>query len=102
MPGGTGTNVTLQGNNYKMIKAGARGESGGFMLLGIIPFTLPNYADAKSDLYKSVGERLEGRSIALANQTYDTSTLYLILFSIPKITITADVVEFTASSGGSQ
>ena len=92
---GTATGVSLAGNNYKLIKAGAKGQSSGFRLLGIIPFASPNYADAKASLYQSVGEPLTGRSVALANQTEDRSSLYLILFSIPKVTITADVVEFT-------
>jgi hypothetical protein len=39
--------------------------------------------------------------VALANQTEDRSSLYLILFSIPRVTITADVIEFTdAPLGG--
>ena len=92
---GTATGVQLSGNNYKLLKAGARGQSSGFRLLGIIPFASPNYADAKEALYESVGEPLTGRSVALANQTEDRSSLYLILFSIPRVTITADVVEFT-------
>jgi hypothetical protein len=95
---GTGTDVQLNKNNYKIVKAGAVGKSTGFNLLGFIPFASPNYADAKSSLYKNVGESLTGRSIALANQTHDRSTLYLILFSLPKVTITADVVEFIDDS----
>jgi hypothetical protein len=98
--GGTGTSVGLTQNNYRVIKAGAMGESGGFKLLGIIPITSPNYAVAKQRLYDSVGEPLTGRAIALANQTEDRSSLYLILFSIPQVTITADVVEFTDKSAG--
>jgi hypothetical protein len=39
-----------------------------------------------------------GRSVALANQTEDVSSLNLIVFSIPKVTITADVIEFTSRS----
>jgi hypothetical protein len=37
----------------------------------------------------------------LANQTQDHSTIYLILFSIPRLVVTADIVEFThaASTG---
>lgn len=95
---GTGTQVNLSSNNYKLVKAGAKGHSSGFRLLGILPITSPNYADAKARLYQSVDEPLTGRSIALANQTEDKSTLYLILFSIPKVTITADVVEFTGTT----
>jgi len=91
----TATGVSLAGNNYKLIKAGAKGESSGFKLLGIISIVPPNMADAKEALYQSVGEPLTGRAVALANQTEDRSNLYLILFSIPRYTITADVVEFT-------
>jgi hypothetical protein len=93
----TGTNVSLHGNNYKVVKAGARGQSVGFYLLGFIPIVRPNYADAKSNLYKSVGKPLEGRSVALANQTQDKSSLYLLLFSIPKIVVTADIIEFNGA-----
>lgn len=93
----TETGVTLKEGNYKIVKAGARGTSYGFNLLGFIPITHPRYANAKISLYKSVGEPLEGRSIALANQTEDRSTLYLLLFSLPKVTITADVIEFNPS-----
>ncbi len=90
----TGTGVVLKGDNYKMIKTGARGESYGFYLFGLIPVVSPSFADAKESLYESVGQRLEGRSIALANQTEDKGTVWLVLFSVPSITITADVVEF--------
>ena len=98
MPQATGTGVELKGNNYRIIKTGARGESSGFYLLGILPLSNATYADAKSNLYQSVGQNLEGRSIALANQTYDYSSIYLVLFSVPKITITADIVEFTETA----
>ncbi len=90
----TGTSVSLERNNYKVIKSGAVGSSSGFKLLGIIPIVSPSYADAKRNLYQSTGQSLEGRSIALANQTQDTSSLYLVLFSIPTLTFSADIVEF--------
>ncbi len=90
----TGTAVSLERNNYKVIKSGAVGRSSGFKLLGIIPIISPSYADAKRDLYHSAGQSLEGRSIALANQTQDKSSLYLVLFSIPTLTFSADIVEF--------
>jgi hypothetical protein len=46
-------------------------------------------------------EPLTGKAVALADQMEDRSTLYLILFSIPKVTITADVIEFVDSSPAS-
>ena len=96
------TRVGLDGNNYRMVKAGVRGESTGFTLLGIIPLVMPSYADAKASLYANTGENLTGRSIALANQTEDKSGINLLIFQIPKVTITADVVEFTEKSTKAQ
>ena len=92
------TAVNLAGNNYRIVKAGVTGESSGFKLLGIISFASPRYSEAKANIYKAVDEPLGGRSIALANQTEDRSSLYLILFSIPKVTITADVIEFIGTN----
>ena len=94
----TGTQVALDSNNYKIVKAGVRGESTGFKLLGLISLAAPSYADAKAALYQNTGENLTGRSIALANQTEDTSGINLLIFQIPKVTITADVVEFNDKS----
>ena len=93
--GTTGIHVSLSTGNYKMVKANARGQSKGFSLLGVIPVVQPSYVEAKEQLYNSVGESLIGRSIALINQTEDTTDFYLILFSIPKVTISADIIEFT-------
>jgi len=98
--GRTDTSVYLAGKNYKVIQAGVVGHSSGFRLLGIIPFSSPNYAGAKASLYKAVKEPMTGRAVALANETEDRSTLYLVLFSIPRITITADVIEFTDAPPG--
>jgi hypothetical protein len=94
----TGTQVALDSNNYKVVKAGVRGESTGFKILGIISLAAPSYADAKAALYQNTGENLTGRSIALANQTEDSSGINLLIFQIPKVTITADVVEFNDKS----
>ena len=91
----TQTQVSLNHANYKMLKAGAVGRSYGFrFLLGIIPITSPSSAAARADLYRSVGQPIDGKSIALINVLEDRSTTWLILFSIPKKVITGDVVEF--------
>src|ERR1700722_6207593 len=92
----TQTEVALTHGNYKMVRAGAEGRSYGFrFFLGIIPIAAPSTADARADLYQSIGQTLTGRSVALINVNEDRSTTWLILFSIPKIVITGDVVEFT-------
>ncbi len=91
----TGTLVGLNQNNYKVIKPGASGESMGFKFC-FIPIVPTSFAQAKRALYANVGENLAGRSVALANQTEDISGLNLIVFQIPRLTLTADVVEFNA------
>ena len=90
----TNTGVSLERRNFRTVKAGARGTSSGFWLFGLIPFFSPTYADAKRDLYDSTGQRLEGRAIALANQTEDRAFRYFVLFSLPRLTLSADIVEF--------
>jgi hypothetical protein len=96
---GTAANVTLEKKNYRIIKVAAKGESSGFKLLGFIPFASPTYAEAKESLYESISQPLEGRAIALVNQTEDRSYMYFILFSIPKITLTADIIEYLDETG---
>ena len=92
----TQTQVSLTRGNYRMIQAGAEGHSYGFrFLLGIIPITAPSTAAARADLYRSLNQSLVGRSAALINVSEDRSTTWLLLFSVPKIVITGDVVEFT-------
>jgi hypothetical protein len=93
-PQTTTTAVALNAKNYRLIKAGATGTSCGFRLLGILPFSSPHHSTARSKLYASVDQPLTGKAVALTNELEDRSTLYLILFSVPKLTITADVIEF--------
>lgn len=92
---GTDAGVSLGKKNYQIIKVSVRGESRGFNLFGFIPIKSPSYANAKDDLYEEAGVSFSGRAIALVNQTEDKSSLYLILFSIPKVTISADIIEYT-------
>jgi len=92
-PHSTGTSVDLSRDNYRVVTANAIGESSGFKLLGIIPFKSPRYTEAMSDLYLRSGLE-EGRAQALANVSQERSTMYVILFSIPKLTVRADIVEF--------
>jgi len=55
----------------------------------------PALRGRQTKLYASVSEPLKGRAVALSNEMEDRSVLYLILFSVPKLTVTADVIEFT-------
>lgn len=92
-PHETGTRVDLSRKNYCIVKTNAVGESAGFSLLGFIPLSVPRYTEAMSDLYSKAGLEA-GKAQALANVTQEKSSTYLILFSIPKLTVRADIVEF--------
>ena len=92
-PHATGTEVDLNKKNYRVVKANVTGESTGFALFGIIPFVSPTYPDAMSNLSANGGIQ-EGKAQALVNVTQDRSVIYLILFSIPKLTVRADIIEF--------
>ncbi len=93
MPAASGTHVNLSGKNYRVIKANAVGESSGFELLGWIPFAAPRYTEAMTELYASAGQS-EGSATALTNVSQERSEAYFILFSITRLTVRADMIEF--------
>jgi hypothetical protein len=87
------TQVRLSKGNFRLIRANAIGESTGFNLLGLISFKDPEYAEAITRMYRQAGIS-GGRAETFVNVVYDrTSTVYL-LFSLPKITVRGDLVEF--------
>jgi hypothetical protein len=86
------TQTQLSKKNFRVFMTNVHGESTGFCLLGCIPIVPPRFSEAMANLHE--GAKIENKPMALANVAEDYSNLYLILFSIPKITITADVVEF--------
>lgn len=89
------TIVGLNGNNYHIVQTNVFGRSRGFKLLGFITIKGASYHQAMSRLYGRAQVQ-EGRPQALANVVHERSSAYLILFSIPKIYVRADLVEFTA------
>ncbi|WP_236994342.1 DUF6567 family protein [Methylomicrobium sp. RS1] len=95
----TTTTVHLSGKNYKIIKANATGSSVGFSFLGLITVTAPHYDEAISKLYRSAPVS-EGKPQTIVNAVFEHSSSYFILFALPKITVRADVIEFTDNAGG--
>lgn len=93
-PQTSATQVNLSSKNFHIVKANAMGSSSGFELFGFIPFAQPTYSSAMSDLYKDAGVT-EGKAQTLTNVSQERSSLYLLLFSIPTLTVRADVIEFT-------
>ena len=92
-PFNTGTRTDLNRANFRMLKASARGTDTGFRLFCFLPLFSPCYADAMEGLHSKV--EMEGKATALVNVTHDKSEMFLLLFSVPRIKITADIIEFT-------
>jgi hypothetical protein len=90
------THVQLSGNNYRVLQTNVVAKSGGFKLLGFITIRSPSYVKAVSRLYAKAGVA-EGHAQALANVVYETGGMNLILFSLPKIRVRGDLVEFTSA-----
>jgi hypothetical protein len=88
------THVTLMENNFRIVQTNVIGKSRGFKLLGLITIKPSSHTRAMSELYGKA--RVEpGRPQALANVVRENSSTFLILFSLPKVTIRADLIEFT-------
>jgi hypothetical protein len=90
----TATAVNLSRQNFKIVKANAVGSSVGFSFLGLITLQSPGYAEAITKLYQYAGVS-EGKAQALVNVVHENSSTYFILFALPKITVRADIIEFT-------
>ena len=92
-PFDTGARADLSKANYRVVKASARGTDSGFRLFCFIPLSSPSYADAMEDLHDKYD--MEGKATALVNVTHDKSEAFFLLFSVPRIKISADIIEFT-------
>lgn len=88
------TRVDLTKANYRVVKANAVGSSSGFKLFMVIPIVPTRYTTAMGRLQEQAGVT-EGTAQAVVNVAQEQSSLYLLLFSIPKLTIRADIIEFT-------
>lgn len=93
-PASMQTQVDLSRGNYRVVRSNISGTSMGFSLLGIIPIVPPTYTAAMSDL-QSQAALTEGQAQAFVNVVQEQTSLYLILFSLPMLTVRADIVEFT-------
>lgn len=85
------TSVDLTKANYHVIKANAVGTDRGLKVLGI-PVVKPSVISAMGDLRAQVP--MEGRAAAVANVIKEESSTWLLLISIPKVTVSGDIVEF--------
>jgi hypothetical protein len=87
------TEVRLQEKNFVVIKTNVMGQAKGFSLLGILTIFPAKFTKAMHRLYVQA-EMQPGRPQTLSNLIMEKDALYLILFSIPRTAIRADVIEF--------
>ena len=85
------TSVDLKNANFRVIKSSAVGTDRGFRLLGI-ELSSPSYVKAMNELRSQAP--MENRATAVANVVQEESNTWFLLFSIPKVTITGDIIEF--------
>lgn len=87
------TELRLQQKNFLVVKPNIRGEARGFALLGIITIVPARFSKAM-DRLNSQADMKPGTSRTLANLVLEKDSSYYILFSIPKTSVRADVIEF--------
>jgi hypothetical protein len=93
----TSTEVRLQEKNFITIKTNVVGQSSGFSLFGILTIVPAKFTKAMNRLYAQAAMR-QGRPETLANLIMEQNSTYLILFSIPRTSVRADVIEFTTAT----
>ena len=107
------TDVQLQKGNFKIVARNISGEAqAGYLMGGTVSMGMASntfalvrvsgsgmlYKEALENLWKSYETAygpVEGKRLALINVRYDSDALNLIVYTQPKITIRADIVEFT-------
>ena len=87
------TSVGLNSDNFILVKPNVVGESEGFSLFGIILMYPPTLDKAMGRMYAAAAMPA-GRPQTVSHLIIETSSTYWVLFSIPKVQVRADVVEF--------
>jgi len=87
------TEVRLQEANFIVTRTNAVGQSRGFSLFGLLTIVPAQFVTAMNRLYVQA-EMQPGRPQTLANLIMEKNSTYFILFSIPRTSIRADVIEF--------
>ena len=88
------TELKLTEGNFSTTKTNVVGQSRGFALLGFITMVPARFQTAMDRLY-SQAQMQTGRPQTLGNLIVEKTSAYWILFSIPRVSVRADVVEFT-------
>ena len=95
------TDVRLQQPNFIVTKANASGQNMGFSLFGILTIVPAKFSTAMSRLYAQAALQ-PGRSQTVANLILERNSTFYILFSVPQIAVSADVIEFIPGTAPSR
>src|SRR5262249_18438682 len=88
------TQLTLSEGNFSVVKTNVVGQARGFALLGFITL-VPARFETAMDRFYSKAEMKAGQPQTLANLIVEKTSAYWILFSIPRVSVRADLLEFT-------
>lgn len=91
------TEVKLTEANFVTVKTNVVGQAKGFALLGVITLVPARFQTAMNRLYLK-SEMQQGRSQTLGNIVMEKTSSYWILFSLPRISVRGDVVEFVPNN----
>jgi len=91
------TEARLQEKNFIVIKTNVIGQSTGFSLFGILTIVPARFNKAMGRLYAQA-EMKPGRSQTVVNLVLEQDSMNFILFSLPRTSISADVVEFVPTA----
>jgi hypothetical protein len=88
------TELKLTEGNFSVVKTNVVGEARGFALLGFITLVPARFETAMGRFYGKA-EMQSGRPQTLGNLVVEKTSAYWILFSIPRVSVRADLLEFT-------
>ena len=88
------TELKLSEGNFSVVKTNVVGEARGFALLGFITVKPARFQTAMDQLY-SKAQMQSGQPQTLGNIIMEKTSAYWILFSIPHVSVRADLLEFT-------
>lgn len=89
----SGTTIHLERANFVTVKTNVVGQARGWSLFGVLTMSPARLGTAMDRLY-SGAEMQAGRPQTLANVIVERSSSFYILFSVPRVTVRGDVVEF--------
>jgi len=88
------TELRLTEGNFSVVKTNVVGEARGFALLGFITLKPARFQTAMDQLY-SKAQMQSGQPQTLGNIIMEKTSAYWILFSLPRVSVRADLLEFT-------